>query len=97
MSRTDPHLCTTVPQPAHRQYPYLNVLDGHVTKSDAKVFVEIRILSLHEHEGVACIKGTVEADNAQKAEIWLEELLKRAYSTCAPSAAYTCLHQKKKS
>ena len=72
-----------VPQPAHRQYPYLNVLDGHISKLDGKVFVEIRTLSLHEHEGVVCIKGTVEADNAQRAETWLEALLIKAYGMCA--------------
>lgn len=71
-----------MPQPAHRQYPYLNVLDGHVSSLDEKVFVEIRALSLREHEGVACIKGTVEADHAQKAEAWLEALLERAYGEC---------------
>lgn len=72
-------LLCQVPQPAHRQFPYLNVLDGHVSNVGGKVFVEIRTLSLHDHEGVACIKGTVEADDVEKAEAWLGILLERAY------------------
>lgn len=76
-----------MPQPAHRQYPYLNVLDGHLSNLDGKVFVEIRTLALREQEGVACIKGTVEADDAQKAEAWLQLLLDRAYGKYIYSGA----------
>lgn len=43
-------------------------------------------MSLHEHEGVANIRGTVESDDEQVAEAWVAALLKKAYGM--PQACY---------
>lgn len=73
-------LASTAPHPAHRKFPYLNVLNASVTRANEQVFVEIKALSLKEHEGVATIKGTVEPEDGQKADAWVESLLAKAYS-----------------
>lgn len=73
-------IAQTVPIAAHRKFPYLNVLDAHLTHVNGRIFVEIKTLSLHDHEGVAAIKGNVEADDEEQAEAWVEALLARAYS-----------------
>lgn len=73
-------IARTVPIAAHRKFPYLNVLDAHLTHVNGRIFVEIKTLSLHDHEGVASIKGNVEADDEEQAEAWVEALLARAYS-----------------
>ncbi|KAK9894763.1 hypothetical protein P389DRAFT_162950 [Cystobasidium minutum MCA 4210] len=73
-------LLCQVPIAAHRKFPYLNVLDALLTSVDGKIFIDIKILSLRDHEGVASIKGTVEADDEQEAGIWVEALLAKAYN-----------------
>jgi hypothetical protein len=70
---------STAPEPAHKKFPYLNVLHAEVREAAGLFIVDIKVLALKGHEGVVTISGSLEADRASAAEKWVETLMRNAY------------------
>ena len=81
----EPVLGCTAPVPAHKSYPYLNILSAYVERIGNDCIIEIRAVELHgKHEGIAIVRGVVDSDHAEQASTWAEQLLNKAYgaSSC---------------
>ena len=89
-------LLSTAPQPAHKEFPYLNILGADLTTSDkdGRTHIEIRALDLKQHEGVAIVRGLIQKDQAAEAETWVSQLLAKAYRepSCCSSALVKAAH-----
>ena len=78
-AHTASNICPAAPEPAHRRFPYIGILNAQLERHDNVLQIEIRALLLEGQAGMAVVSGVIDDERAQAAEIWVHELMYKSY------------------